>query len=1294
MSAVIVTNEAGRVSATAMQRAMLTDSVLRGRTGASLRQVVIEGPSHRLNPAEMQAVWCWLAERHEALRIRLRDDPVRGLSLESVPADAAETLHLPSLETADANALEALLAADRTACADPLRGPGWRLSLVKGDAGRSSLVWTVHAAVLDACSIALVLEDMADRIAGRQPRPAAALGIRQVVSGLGGRDRAEAETFFKGLMGEGQGAAVLLAPARADAAMSRLDRALNATATARLHGLVRGLGLGPKHAVQAAWALVLARWTGQSETCIGVMTSLRPLVPGAERVAGNLGALLPFPVRFQPDVVLSQLLADLKAQADAMQAHAQASPNEIRAWLDAGGAGPGFETILTYEPQSLAARLRDGKALPEDWGVSLRVEQNAPVSLTIIDGDLMQVELQHDTAQLAPQQAERMLDHLIHLLEAMADGGPNRQIAELNMLSSTEREALLTLGSPSRGPSQAIPCPVTRFEAVAATRAETVALDDPLGVGRVSYRALEGRANALAWRLAEAGVAAGDVVGLCLPRRAENVIAMLAALKLGAVFLPMDPDQSEGWRRDMLAITKARYLVAHDAKGVAADGIQIVTPDAGSRPAPPHRPAPAADHGAYLLFTSGSSGKPKAVLGLTGALSAHADAVIADYGLTETDRVLQFAGQTFDVFLEEVIPTLLSGGRVVFRDEETATSASGFLDFVTRHRVTVLNLPAGFWQVLVQDMVERTLTLPGTVRLLVAGSERVLPAALRQWQRVAPGVTFINAYGPTETTISATAWTLPAGVVFPATEDDVPIGRPLSHARVVLRAFDGTLAPHRAVGVLWIGGQAVTGGYLDNPQRTQALFQPDPWHPGDRLYCTGDLAFWRADGNLGFLGRGDRQVKLRGHRIDLHQVEATLAAVPGLRQVHVGVETGKSGTRLLAWIVCDPSLAPEAVAAEMGQHLPDYMMPRLVPMDALPMKPGGKIDVNALPRPAIAAVDDQGAADALASEVAACMAATLGVDAVGIDQDFRDIGGDSLLALRLIGLVEQRMGFSLHAADLMGHPTARSLAKVIRTGREHAGCTVTIQPEGTQPPFYAIHVLGRNEEFYRPLSEALGPDFPMYGVSIGLPRRVEEVDVSRIAQVYVEEIQRHHPEGPIALAGFSLASHFAFEVAQQLWAAGREVRLLALIDMEGPGGRAVLHGRARLAVHLRQFRKTGLSHLRWLLVNLRDRMTDRQQETGDGEDAMIEWISANQRAVDAYRPQPYPGPITVFRAADNLRDSTEAIRTGLGWADVAHGGLEVVDVPGGHMSMLSPGNVQVMAQHVKTSLATARPSRG
>ncbi|WP_169308828.1 non-ribosomal peptide synthetase [Paracoccus gahaiensis] len=1285
---------------------------LSGHPWAHVEQILADAPADLLEPRRLEAALTALALRHETLRTVLRAD-ASGETRRMVMDRPAVDLRLHNLSNTDAaaqhRAMEALLRADRDAGADPAQAPSWRVTRLDLGAGRARLLWTIHHALIDGTGIEVVMIELWSLLNGPSPEPHPSAGDFSAALAHRRLDRAAAQAVFAPMLADAELASPL--PARAaqgQARMAQLAHVLPAAAARDLRAAVGASGATVLNAVQLAWALVLARWTGRSGAAFGLVESGRPGAQMAE-VVGCLVATLPMQVRLDDVPDLGAALSRMRDLTLRLRPHAGASQTEIRRHAGRSGAEQLFDTVVMYQRGTLAARLAQRGC---GWtNVQLLEEGTALVTVAVHDAvrgdaggdDGLLLEIEYDPSRLSGDMGARLLDHLARLLQAMGRADPRTPLSDLDMLGPDETADLLALGSPDQAPEEATPCLATRFEVVAAARGDHPAVIEAATGQATSFADLDRRANALAHQLTAAGIAEGQVVGVALPRGTDQIAAMLGVLKTGAAFLMLDEAQAPDYLAGLLDSTGARALIATEGSALAArlpaEGPLHVVPTGDLSESAPQRPAPRADQMAYVIHTSGSTGTPKAVVGLTGALAAHAGAVIARYGLQPQDLVLQFAASSFDVMLEEVWPTLLAGATVVTRDDRPTASIEGLWQLVAQHGVTVLNLPASYWRHLVAELGEAApAQLPPSLRLLVTGSERIAPASYRQWRALAPGIGFFNAYGPTEATITCAAWRggdLPEGA-------ELPIGRPLDHARLLLRAPDGTLTPQGGQGELWIGGAAVTGGYLNDPERTEAVFAADPWQAGGRLYRSGDRAAWSPEGQLMFLGRGDRQVKLRGHRIELGQVESVLDGQAGILESHVDLDAGPPA-RLLAWVVAEPGTDLATVARDMTARLPAYMLPRLIAVPDLPVTASGKIDRRALPRPdpvrSGAVPDDEGHAplDELARVIAACMAELLEHDHVSVDDDFYDLGGDSLLALRLSGMVAARSGLRLQTTDLMRNATPRELARLSQGDPARPDSLVVIQPDGPHIPVIAVHVLGRNQEMFRPLSAALGPDYPVWGLTVGVPGDLSQIDVRATARVYFDELQTHAPGQPVCLIAVSMASYFAFELARLLTEAGRQVPVLAILDATGPGGRPSVHGVAKLRAHLGQLRRLGWGHVETLREHSRERRAQAQAQAqidAHPEDApgvlnMEQVIQANVLAVEAYAPVPIDAPIAVFRADHSFWDAPEARRNGLGWAPVARGGWSLHDLPGTHLSILEPGNVEALAGHLRRIIAAA-----
>lgn len=1275
-----------RGPATDAQAAFLSALHGEGDRQTHVEQLLVTAPTGILDLASLKAAWDRLARRHQILRtvLTMGEGGQPRLCVHDEPAVDVSRIDLTgSLAAEQDRAIGEHLGRDRRDGVDPTQAIGWRVVLFDLGGGQGRMLWTIHHALIDGTSIGIILDELWGMLTGRPPPD----DPPQFSELLARRDLdlVAARSAFASVLSDPSVAATFpRAMSNGPAAMRNLAIALPAATGQSLRTACSRAGATPLNAVQAAWAMVLARWTGRPGAAFGLVEAGRTMA-GTERATGCFISTVPFQIRLddQPDIGgLLRRLRDLTLQ---LRPHAHASQTQIRQWSGRTGADALFDTVVMYQRDTIQARLRQNGC---GWTEVRLIEQGqAPMSLSVHDAaEGFGLSLEYDAAQVPEATAHRVLGHLQRLLEEIGRAEPDTALSALPMLTPDEEAQVLALGRPP-ALGQADPRDIAaRFEAIAAAKGRHIGVVEAATGRSLDFAQLDRLANGIAWRLADAGADAGQVVAIALPRSAEQIAAMLAVLKLGAAFTQLDLDQPQDYLRKLMDQAGARILIADPDTALAEERVTVVPAAGVDATDPPMRPVLSADSLAYVTFTSGSTGVPKAVMGRQGALSAHADAVIEAFALTGGDRVLQFASPGFDVMLEEVWPTLLAGATVILGEPGPARPVQDLLAMADRQGVTLLNLPASYWQQMVATLAEQGRGLPGSVRLVVTGSERVSPVAYQQWRRIAGQVALFNAYGPTEATITCTLWKATAL----AAEAELPIGRPLAHARVLLRASDGTLTPRGGEGELWIGGAAVAGGYLNDPQSTAAMFTPDPWDADGRLYRSGDLARWSPHNQLMFLGRADRQIKLRGHRIDLAHVEGVLASRPGVAQVYVDLDKGPPA-RLLAWVILRPGATSDTIARQLVGQLPGYMIPRLIQVPDLPLTPNGKIAVAHLPRPAArAGAVQQESQDPLALGIARNMAQVLDLPHVRTDDDFHDLGGDSLLALRLITLVKTHLGVSIHGADVMREPTPEGLARLALSGEDRPRYLIRTQPRGSRVPIIAVHVLGRRQELFRPLSAALGPDFPLWGLTLGPHVVNRPIEVGATAQLYFEELQRHFPDKPVCLIAVSMASYFALELAQLLRGAGREVTVLAVLDAAGPDGRPTVTGAARLRAHLHELRRRGVGHLRSIL---RHRLGKRQQrpdeELPDGVDDMEQVIQANVRAVSCYVPKPYDRPITIFRADMSFWDTRDSLRRGLGWASVAAAGWTLHDLPGDHLSILAPGNVDTLAEHLRRLVPVA-----
>jgi thioesterase domain-containing protein len=672
--------------------------------------------------------------------------------------------------------------------------------------------------------------------------------------------------------------------------------------------------------------------------------------------------------------------------------------------------------------------------------------------------------------------------------------------------------------------------------------------------------------------------------------------------------------------------------------------------------------------------------------------------------MTCRDRFLQFSTPNFDASVVEIFPTLAAGGTVVLRDAAMAESAEGFLAGCARWGVTMAVPATAFWHELVATLAAEGKTFPPSLRLMAPGGERMLPERAALWRRVAPGVELHNAYGPTETTVHVTRYLIPAD--YDDSSGAVPIGRPIPSARAYILDRAGELAPRGAPGELCIGGPQLAQGYLNRPELTAERFIPDPFAPGERLYRTGDLVRWRTDGNLEYLGRLDRQVKVRGFRVEIGEVESAVLGSPATLECAVEARVSDAGDqRLIAYVVPARAGDPAGSIAELSEHLrrrlPGYMIPTLVPVPAIPRTPNGKLDRAALPAPALRA---DGAASCvpprspLEFQLVQLWERLLDVRPVGVRDDFFALGGHSLLAIRMASELERTCGHKLPLGLLFEAATVEQLAaELIRASAPaDEGQRQLLNGAGTRPPLIFFHgdVLGAGL-YCREVARRLGPDQPVYVVGPSGPGGPATIEALAAAEL---EWIRADAAGRYRLAGFCNGGLVAYEIARQLEQAGERAELVLMIDASPrnvglDAFERLLHAARpagdadeRLAWRAAMLRRIADALQRWRIFRSR-RGSDRlrvagrkglellrlRSGTGSVEDAATGEPGAGtaelrfvSRAVNAYVPGAYSGRVHLVVSSRVLGGAAEARR----WERCA-GSLVVHDTPVDHQAVVT-----------------------
>lgn len=1263
--------------------------------------------------------------------------------------------HAPLEVVRSAGELREFLDADRARGFDPRRPPLHRATLLaraEHAAGEGDvLVWTFHHAILDGRSYRRVLEEVLDGLEGAPAPAPPRASFSDYCRSVAEAERSASLAYFSRAL---EGATTTPVPAvrTSDAPRAHTETTWRLADLAIARAGAEQAGVSIANMIQAAWAWVLARRGRVEDVVFATTRSGRlPSFPDVKEVVGCLVGTLPLRVRVDQHASARSLLEAVRNSTVALRAHEHAPLTPLLA-----GAGIALSTLVVVERYDLDTAMRARGGRDASRAFALFERSDFPLVLAAYeDGAGARLALEHDARTLPREDALLLLEHVgaaVRELGRAARDGDGRPLALLPIFSEGEPERLARWG---RGPEAGLvselgqPSLVERFLALGRRRGDEIAVRDGAGT-EISRRELLERARRLAAAMSSAGAEENEVVFVLLPRSIRWVAAMWATWLSGCVYVPLDASAPEERLRtvhdDVLEGGAARRpIVVTDRSGAAlaqralprAEVLDVDDawdhPFRGSAPGWGPREAGEASEVAmaYLLYTSGTTGRPKGSRISHRALAAHASAVASAFALGPSDRVLQFTALGFDVSIEETVPTLLAGARLVLRSDKSAQDLDVFVREVAAAGVTVLNLPSAFLHELLVHLEQRGSALPRSVRLVVVGGERPSPES---WARLArmnaraeaegrSAPRFINAYGPTEVTITSVLCDVGAAGVAADGRAELPIGRPLGTCRAyVVRVpaarvpreggrlslppapvSEPALASIEEPGELWLAGPQLAHGYLARPEATAQAFVADPFAAAADLdrtaYRTGDLVKHTRSGEIVFLGRMDRQLKLRGHRIEPSEIESALLAHPGVRDAAVVLAGEAERRALVGFVTSNVALELEAIRAGLAKRLPAVMIPSLLlPLAELPLAPTGKVDRAALESRARAALEDareRGRWEEPRNDLEAWLrphfAHVLGRDDVDLLSSFFDMGGHSLLAIRLLGrLTEERPDLKLELATLFAHPSVRALADALAGSRPgEASTLVRLNPirsdiEG-EVPFFGICGV----QLYGPLARAMGADRPVYGAFLPIEAsavqgRGAPLDVRAMAEDYVALVQRHRPRGPYLLGGVSFGGLLAYEMAQVLSARGEEVALLALFDAILPRAfeRASWLARARAGLRRLRGPDSVLESIRRGARGLGGRARPEPGGAGEAEQAEALRDAVLKDAAERYDAlvRPYAGPVVIFRARDGLDDDEADVRWDLGWTGLVPVSTPVHGVVGDHLGILrDPGVIEVAA---------------
>ncbi len=905
---------------------------------------------------------------------------------------------------------------------------------------------------------------------------------------------------------------------------------------------------------------------------------------------------------------------------------------------------------------------------------------------------------------------KRRLESFRLLLENIVQQ-PQLPISQINLLPEKEKNTILNwVKNQTVYPDQETI--TSLFEAQTLKTPNTIAVESQDKT--MTYQQLNEDANHLAHHLLRAGVKKGDFVGVFVTRSVELLISLLAILKTGGIYVPLDPANPKDRLAVILEDAQAKILLTQNEMlaQVPEGDHQVITLESIYKE---HKNGTirnldvglTSNDLAYIIYTSGSTGKPKGILIPHNAVVDHHYAMMESAELTAADVTLSVASVSFDPSVQDFFLPLFLGGKVVIASD--AEVLDGFLlkERLDRSGINFMQATPATWRMLM------TAGWHGHSKMRMMSIGEALTKELAQ-QLLARGKDLYNAYGPSETTIYTTVKKLTGDRLATRMETGYEtIGYPMKNAQVYILDPQQIPVPIGVPGEVYVGGVGVAPtGYYKRPELNKEKFVVNPLNETEMVYRTGDIARWLPDGDIDFIGRVDHQVKVRGFRIELGEIESLLSQYLGVRQNVVMVrEDQPDNKRIVAYLIMDGDLKQGELRRYLKEKLPDYMVPStFVKMDKFPLTGTLKINRKLLPEPDYTRDEEMSGFVAAQTEsekkLTAIWSKSLGIKEIGIHDNFFELGGHSLIAVTMMAEIGKQFDRTLPLSKLMENSTIHSLAGLLEQDQVYMEyqTLVAIQPNGNKVPVYLVHGAGLHVFLFQALKKHLDEDQPVYGIqALGLQNDMDPLEtIEEMAAFYISEILAQNPDGPYALVGYSFGGLVVFEMAQQLRAMGKEVSMLGMLDTVVRGHLAVtdetvnqgglLRSGKKIAWNLGLLVRDPVESFKYKSEVFRRQLKRWTYKNGPGgkiekttnEERLARVDQMNHQAYNKYRMRPYDGTIHLFRAKEQrfYLDDFEF----LGWKPFAKKGIVIREVPGDHRTILYPENGEQLARILQTCL--------
>ena len=1090
--------------------------------------------------------------------------------------------------------------------------------------------------------------------------------------------------------------------------ISVVRQTINDASYAQIRSAVLDADINEETLVQLAWAVVLGRYGAKGDVVFGGSSSARDeAFSDLSNIVGPCSIRVPVVVRVDPDQTIHELLQALLVRQSAMVQAYGTAMHENQSPLNV------FQTVVSYDRNQFASEHFSSNS---HW--------DCPLSLMVQDdGVSLSVSLSYDTGLYDQQAGTQLLDDYCHILVELTKD-LNQPLRELDVLSPSMRERLVDQQC-AREQVPPRPSALTCIMGQCDSRPDDLAISDFHG-SSVTYGELGQRVRQLAQTLHGYGVRQGDIVAIHVERSIEAIVSMLATHAAGAAFLPLEVNSPTDRRTYMLEDARVRLVLMDGAEDLDTD-VQKLRVDQeldarfkSSIEELPSDPTPA-DGLAYVIYTSGSTGKPKGVCIEHRSLINHVVETAALYDVSPKDRWLQFTSLAFDTSMEDIFVSLAEGASLWLRSDDMITSARAFFEAVGKTKQTVTSITTAFWH----QLVHSQLPWPESIRVVVVGGERLDPGLHANFRELVDDqVCFINSYGPTEATVACTAYVDAEG------DHDstmLPIGRPLGGASCFVLDENLVPVPPGVAGQLYVGGAGLARGYLYRESLTAERFIAHPFRPNSRLYATGDVVRHTAKGNLVYIGRIDNQVKVQGFRVELGEIETRLRSHQEVEEAVV-VPVSLGGSNRLVAFVQSPGqerVDENELQEFVGDTLPAYMVPRRIEvLSELPQTPAGKVDRQALIAMSTELSKQVSAAQHLTEVNDPLHKKLLSIWSEMLDEpisdpraDFFEVGGDSLLAVRLFVEIERELQVQCNPQKFFNDPTIETLAKLIRsndtTDFKAPLLPLAQEPADVRPLFFAPTVSGQVTDYFH-LSDLLKGVVPMYGLQMRGLRDGEQMhdNLRAAAEFYIERMREIQPQGPYSLAGYSAGGTVCLAIAEALHEQGETTDLMLMLDAVPSGiniaspfssprrlwrlGRTTIDRVKELFEEKHFFQKL-ISRGKPAMRRLWTRIWPSAKDPGvyvenlfmrAGQSELTSEESARMQAhldttID-FQPRRQPLNVVLIRSSYDPFEGP--FELDLGWKQAVTGNTQVEVVPLRHHDFLDKNHIGLVAEIMKTHL--------